>query len=176
MAANVMAEAITDEVHKDLSSSKHQSIVGRKSTIHEHPFMKEVSPEEMINHLIITDELHFSSLRVVWVCLWRTWSLYQVTTLIRIIGCCIWMAVISVEVLKVRLQLANATVTTSQSVMNAGLFETGRKVYQKEGVRAFYSGLMPAIVRGLFYGGVRLGIDSTIWSNRSLQKPARCVI
>lgn len=63
-----------------------------------------------------------------------------------------------VEVLKVRLQLANAAMTTSKSTMKAGLIETTSKIYQKEGVRAFYSGLMPAIVRGLFYGGVRLGI------------------
>ncbi|CAF1584249.1 unnamed protein product [Adineta ricciae] len=62
-----------------------------------------------------------------------------------------------IEVLKVRLQLANAAMTTSKSAMKAGLIETTQKIYQKEGVRAFYSGLMPAIVRGLFYGGVRLG-------------------
>lgn len=47
--------------------------------------------------------------------------------------------------------------TTSKSAMKAGFFETTQKIYQREGVRAFYSGLMPAIVRGLFYGGVRLG-------------------
>ena len=66
---------------------------------------------------------------------------------------------LSVEVLKVRLQLANAAMTTSQSAMHAGLIETTRKIYQKEGIRVFYSGLMPAIVRGLFYGGVRLGMS-----------------
>lgn len=59
--------------------------------------------------------------------------------------------------LKVRLQLANAAMTTSKSAIRAGFFETTRKIYQKEGVKAFYSGLMPGIVRGLFYGGVRLG-------------------
>ena len=64
-----------------------------------------------------------------------------------------------VEVLKVRLQLANAAMTTSQSTMKAGFIETTVKIYRREGVRAFYSGLMPAIVRGLFYGGVRLGIS-----------------
>ena len=62
-----------------------------------------------------------------------------------------------VEVLKVRLQLANAAMTTSKSAIRAGLIETTRKTYQKEGVRAFYAGLMPAVIRGLFYGGVRLG-------------------
>ncbi|CAF3546263.1 unnamed protein product [Rotaria sordida] len=62
-----------------------------------------------------------------------------------------------IDVLKVRLQLANAAMTTSKSTMKAGLIETTRLIYQKEGIRAFYSGLMPAIVRGLFYGGVRLG-------------------
>jgi solute carrier family 25 uncoupling protein 8/9 len=62
-----------------------------------------------------------------------------------------------IEVIKVRLQLANPAMTTSKSTMKAGLLETTRKVYHKEGIRAFYSGLMPAIVRGLFYGGVRLG-------------------
>jgi hypothetical protein len=49
--------------------------------------------------------------------------------------------------------------TTSKSTMKSGLIETTGKIYRKEGVRAFYSGLMPAIVRGLFYGGVRLGIS-----------------
>ncbi|CAF4540229.1 unnamed protein product [Rotaria sp. Silwood1] len=62
-----------------------------------------------------------------------------------------------IDVLKVRLQLANAAMTTSKSSMKAGLIETTRLIYRKEGIRAFYSGLMPAIVRGLFYGGVRLG-------------------
>ncbi|CAF4365391.1 unnamed protein product, partial [Rotaria sp. Silwood2] len=62
-----------------------------------------------------------------------------------------------IDVLKVRLQLANAAMTTSKSCMKAGFIETTRLVYHKEGIRAFYSGLMPAIVRGLFYGGVRLG-------------------
>jgi hypothetical protein len=61
-------------------------------------------------------------------------------------------------VIKVRLQLANASVTTSKSTMKAGLIETTVKIYRKEGIRTFYSGLMPAIIRGLFYGGVRLGI------------------
>jgi hypothetical protein len=63
-----------------------------------------------------------------------------------------------VEVLKVRLQLANAAVTTSKSTLRAGLIETTGKIYRKEGIHAFYSGLMPAVIRGLFYGGVRLGI------------------
>jgi len=62
-----------------------------------------------------------------------------------------------IEVLKVRLQLANAAMTTSKSTLKAGLIETTGKIYRKEGVHAFYSGLMPAIIRGLFYGGVRLG-------------------
>jgi hypothetical protein len=65
-------------------------------------------------------------------------------------GRCILGIFVLVEVLKVRLQLANATVTTSQSTMSAGLVETTRKIYQKEGIQVFYSGLMPAIVRGLF--------------------------
>lgn len=91
-------------------------------------------------------------------------------------GCCIQGIFVVVEVLKVRLQLANATVTTSQSTMSAGLFATSRKIYQKEGIRVFYSGLSPAIVRGLFYGGVRLGIDRTIRPNRSFQKSIRCVV
>jgi hypothetical protein len=64
-----------------------------------------------------------------------------------------------VDVIKVRLQLANPAMTTSKSTIKAGLAETTRKIYHKEGIRAFYSGLMPAIVRGLFYGGVRLGIS-----------------
>jgi hypothetical protein len=59
----------------------------------------------------------------------------------------------------VRLQLANATVTTSKSTMKAGLIATTVKMYRKEGIRTFYLGLWPAIVRGLFYGGVRLGIS-----------------
>ncbi|CAF4475104.1 unnamed protein product, partial [Rotaria socialis] len=62
-----------------------------------------------------------------------------------------------IDVLKVRLQLANAAMTTSQSSIKAGLIETTKNVYQKEGIRAFYSGFTPAILRGLFYGGVRLG-------------------
>jgi hypothetical protein len=91
-------------------------------------------------------------------------------------GRCILGIFVLVEVLKVRLQLANATVTTSQSTMSAGLVETTRKIYQKEGIRAFYSGLMPAIVRGLFYGGVRLGIDRTLRSNRSVHQSVRFVV
>jgi solute carrier family 25 uncoupling protein 8/9 len=63
-----------------------------------------------------------------------------------------------VEVIKVRLQLANSAVTTSTSTMKAGLLETTRKIFRTEGIRAFGSGLTPAVVRGLFYGGVRLGI------------------
>ncbi len=58
-----------------------------------------------------------------------------------------------------RLQLANATVTTSKSTMKAGLIATTAKMYRQEGIRTFYLGLWPAIVRGLFYGGVRLGIS-----------------
>lgn len=64
-----------------------------------------------------------------------------------------------VEVLKVRLQLANAAMTTSQSAIQAGLIETTKKMFEKEGIRVFYRGLWPAIVRGLFYGGVRLGLS-----------------
>lgn len=59
--------------------------------------------------------------------------------------------------IKVRLQLANPTMTTSKSTIKAGLIETTVKTYHNEGIRAFYSGLWPAIIRGLFYGGVRLG-------------------
>jgi len=62
-----------------------------------------------------------------------------------------------IEVLKVRLQLANAAMTTSKSTLKAGFIETTGKIYRREGIHAFYSGLMPAIIRGLFYGGVRLG-------------------
>lgn len=66
MAANVTAEAITDEVHKDISIPKEKSIVDRKSTIHEHPFMKEVRFQELTIALItIIDELCFSSSPVV---------------------------------------------------------------------------------------------------------------
>jgi hypothetical protein len=57
--------------------------------------------------------------------------------------------------------------TTSKSTITAGLLETTRKIYQREGIRAFYSGLMPAIVRGLFYGGVRLGITIKLKLNIS---------
>ena len=59
--------------------------------------------------------------------------------------------------IKVRLQLANPAMTTSKSTIKAGLLETTVKTYRQEGIRAFYSGLWPAIIRGLFYGGVRLG-------------------
>jgi hypothetical protein len=64
----------------------------------------------------------------------------------------------SVEVLKVRLQLANAAITASEASISAGLVKTARTMFQQEGIRAFYSGFMPAIIRGLFYGGVRLGM------------------
>lgn len=66
----------------------------------------------------------------------------------------------AVDVLKVRLQLANAAMTTSQSTLKAGLIETTVTIFQREGIRAFYSGLIPAVLRGLFYGGVRLGIST----------------
>ena len=49
--------------------------------------------------------------------------------------------------------------TRSRSTTKAGLLHTTRKVYRREGIRAFYMGFSPAIVRGLFYGGVRLGIQ-----------------
>lgn len=62
-----------------------------------------------------------------------------------------------IDVIKVRLQLANAAMAASKSSIKAGLLTTTTNIYRKEGVRAYYSGLMPAVVRGLFYGGVRLG-------------------
>jgi hypothetical protein len=65
MAANVTAEAITDEVHKDVPTATKTSIVGRKSTIHEHPFMKEVRLEDLRMALIIIDVVCFSSSLVV---------------------------------------------------------------------------------------------------------------
>jgi hypothetical protein len=83
---------------------------------------------------------------------------YQVNKFLFIKFIIICHSVYIVEVLKVRLQLANAAMTTSKSTMKAGLIETTRKIYSKEGIHVFYAGLMPAIIRGLFYGGVRLGI------------------
>jgi len=67
------------------------------------------------------------------------------------------VATLPIDVLKVRLQLANATITHSQSTMKAGLLRTAINIAKKEGIHAFYLGLTPALARGLFYGGVRLG-------------------
>ncbi|CAF1618686.1 unnamed protein product, partial [Didymodactylos carnosus] len=50
-------------------------------------------------------------------------------------------ATLPIDVLKVRLQLANSTVTSSKSAMKAGLIKTAHTIARKEGVRAFYSGL-----------------------------------
>lgn len=68
--------------------------------------------------------------------------------------------------------------TTSKSTIKAGLIETTVNTYRKEGVRAFYSGFWPAIIRGLFYGGVRLG-KSMIFSIENIptifSRQSRCL-
>ena len=69
-----------------------------------------------------------------------------------------------VDVIKVRLQLANPAMAASKSSMKAGLLTTTVNIYRKEGVRAYYSGLKPAVIRGLFYGGVRLGQNTNLFS------------
>ncbi|KAK9829621.1 hypothetical protein WJX72_006922 [[Myrmecia] bisecta] len=59
------------------------------------------------------------------------------------------------DVVKVRLQLQ--TIQTTSGAAPQGLILTGVNVVRHEGVLALYKGLGPAVLRGLFYGGVRLG-------------------
>lgn len=72
------------------------------------------------------------------------------------------------DVLKVRLQLQqiqfSAAATTQMAGMQLaqvsrqpGLVMTGVDMIRNEGLPALYRGIYPAVARGLFYGGVRLG-------------------
>ncbi|KAK9822412.1 hypothetical protein WJX74_003136 [Apatococcus lobatus] len=62
------------------------------------------------------------------------------------------------DVLKVRLQLQTAHLAGRSS----GLVMTGMHIVRSEGLTGLYRGLNPAVARGLFYGGVRLGCYTPI--------------
>lgn len=71
------------------------------------------------------------------------------------------------DVLKVRLQLQHIQLETAgshasgsmtaQVTRHPGLVMTGVNLVRTEGLTALYKGIYPAVARGLFYGGVRLG-------------------
>lgn len=62
------------------------------------------------------------------------------------------------DVVKVRLQLNRSAGKQS------GLVNTGYQIIKHEGVSALWKGVGPSIARGLFYGGLRLGLYSPIKS------------
>jgi hypothetical protein len=62
------------------------------------------------------------------------------------------------DVLKVRMQLQNA----KSDGMRVGMVRTAASLLSSEGPRAFYTGLGPALARGVFYGGTRLGLYSPL--------------
>ncbi|CAL5221301.1 g3469 [Coccomyxa viridis] len=70
------------------------------------------------------------------------------------------------DVLKVRLQLQAASFSSKGKQRSGGqargLLATGASLVRQEGFLALYSGLVPAVGRGLTYGGARLGTYSTI--------------
>ncbi|KAK9863634.1 hypothetical protein WJX84_011828 [Apatococcus fuscideae] len=68
------------------------------------------------------------------------------------------IATLPMDVLKVRLQLQTAQLAGSPS----GLLMTGMHIIRSEGLTGLYRGLNPAVARGLFYGGVRLGCYTPI--------------
>ncbi|CAK0781436.1 hypothetical protein CVIRNUC_005373 [Coccomyxa viridis] len=70
------------------------------------------------------------------------------------------------DVLKVRLQLQAASFSSRGKERSGGqargLIATGANLIRQEGFLALYSGLVPAIGRGLTYGGIRLGTYSPL--------------
>jgi len=78
---------------------------------------------------------------------------------------------IPLDVLKVRMQMAAAAAATSAATSPAftaprpplpGLAATALALARNEGPAAFFSGLGPALARGAFYGGARLGMYGPI--------------
>ncbi|KAL3137844.1 hypothetical protein ABBQ38_005097 [Trebouxia sp. C0009 RCD-2024] len=65
------------------------------------------------------------------------------------------VATMPMDVTKVRMQLQ--AIRMADGTKPPGLLQTGVNIVKNEGFLALYSGLGPAIGRGLFYGGVRLG-------------------
>lgn len=65
------------------------------------------------------------------------------------------VATMPMDVTKVRMQLQ--AIRMPDGTKPPGLLQTGVNIVKNEGFLALYSGLGPAIGRGLFYGGVRLG-------------------
>jgi solute carrier family 25 (mitochondrial uncoupling protein), member 8/9 len=63
------------------------------------------------------------------------------------------------DVVKVRLQLCSVA-----SSHPAGLLSTGYGIMQREGVPGLWKGVVPSVARGLFYGGLRLGLYAPIKS------------
>ncbi|KAK9915359.1 hypothetical protein WJX75_008003 [Coccomyxa subellipsoidea] len=70
------------------------------------------------------------------------------------VGCANFVT-LPLDVLKVRLQTQAASFSSRAAA--PGLFATALNIVRQEGFLALYSGLAPAISRGLFYGGARLG-------------------
>ena len=79
-------------------------------------------------------------------------------------------ATIPLDVLKVRMQMASASAAAAAAARVGGggapsglpklpgLAATAAALARAEGPAAFFSGLGPALARGLFYGGARLGM------------------
>lgn len=65
------------------------------------------------------------------------------------------LATMPMDTTKVRMQLAH--VRAEEGTVSPGLLRTGMNIIKEEGVLAFWNGSGPAVLRGLFYGGVRLG-------------------
>ncbi|BDA43544.1 probable mitochondrial uncoupling protein 2 [Coccomyxa sp. Obi] len=70
------------------------------------------------------------------------------------VGCANFVT-LPLDVLKVRLQTQGASFSSRAAA--PGLLATTTSIVRQEGFLALYSGLIPALSRGLFYGGARLG-------------------
>jgi hypothetical protein len=71
------------------------------------------------------------------------------------------VATLPIDVVKVRMQV-NAMKAHPNNIGSHKMTRMFLNILDKEGIRALYSGLSPAVVRQLFHGGIRIGLYEPI--------------
>jgi hypothetical protein len=91
----------------------------------------------------------------------KQWHLFAWGGLATVCG---EIVTLPIDVIKVRMQVQTMAYDHLTFKKNAigSMSKTGLQIFWSEGVQAFYAGLSPAIVRQLFYGGLRTGFYEPI--------------